>query len=187
MLWDQQSPRHVERDAHGRTTEVLVVAGRLGEGEPPPPPPRSWAARADTDVAIWCIKVSAGATWTLPATTKPGTVRTLYFFRGGAVRVDGVRFDTKSALVVRAGEDLEIEALEGDCELVLLQGRPIGEPVEQHGPFVMNTRAELASAFSDYQRTRFGGWPWPSDDPVHAKDEGRFARYPDGKVERVTR
>ena len=71
-----------------------------------------------------------------------------------------------------------------EVELLLLQGRPIGEPVAQHGPFVMNTRAEIQQAFVDYQRTRFGGWPWPSDDPVHPRAEGRFARHADGKIER---
>jgi len=67
----------------------------------------------------------------------------------------------------------------------VLQGKPIGEPVVQHGPFVMNTRQEIQQAFLDYQRTRFGGWPWPSDDPVHPRAEGRFARHADGRIERA--
>jgi hypothetical protein len=67
----------------------------------------------------------------------------------------------------------------------MLQGRPIAEPVVQHGPFVMNSRAEILATFADYQATGFGGWPWPSDDPVHARDEGRFARHADGRIERV--
>jgi TAT (twin-arginine translocation) pathway signal sequence len=49
---------------------------------------------------------------------------------------------------------------------------------------VLTTRAEIQQAIADYQRTQFGGWPWPSDDPVHPRTEGRFARHADGRVER---
>jgi hypothetical protein len=48
----------------------------------------------------------------------------------------------------------------------------------------MNNAAEIRQAFFDYERTRFGGWPWPGDGPVHARDAGRFARFADGHVER---
>jgi hypothetical protein len=63
-------------------------------------------------------------------------------------------------------------------ECLLLQGRPIGEPVAQYGPFVMNTQQEIMQAMQDYRRTQFGGWPWPESDPVHGPEARRFARYP---------
>jgi hypothetical protein len=78
---------------------------------------------------------------------------------------------------VTAGDD--------GAQVLVLQGRPIGQPVAQYGPFVMNEEHEIEEAFADYRRTGFGGWPWASDDPVHAADRGRFARHADGTEEDV--
>jgi hypothetical protein len=66
----------------------------------------------------------------------------------------------------------------------ILQARPIGEPVVQHGPFVMNTRAEILPAFEDYKNTQFGGWPCPQDEMVHGSAFERLAKYPDGRIEK---
>jgi redox-sensitive bicupin YhaK (pirin superfamily) len=111
-------------------------------------------------------------------------VRTLYFFAGGSLTVGDHVQKSQAALVVRSDRALILRSDDEPCEVLLLQGRPIGEPVVQHGPFVMNTRAEIQNAMLDYRRTRFGGWPWPSDDPVHGHGEGRFAKHADGRVER---
>jgi len=184
MLWSQDVPRVDEADAAGRTTSVTVVAGRLGDRRAPPPPPHSWASRAEADVAIWCIRMSAGATWTLPAAAAATTKRTAFFFKGPSLRTSGQLVKEHAALDLRGDVPVPFEAGDGECELLLLQGRPIGEPVVQHGPFVMNSRSQIQEAMVDYQRTRFGGWPWESDDPVHPREEGRFARHADGKIER---
>jgi hypothetical protein len=83
-----------------------------------------------------------------------------------------------------AGVDVELVNGDIESEFLLMQGRPIGEAVAQHGPFVMNTRRELEQAFADYRRTQFGGWPWPDSGPVHGAGPGRFAKHGDERVER---
>jgi len=183
MLWGPTIPRHVARDEAGKVTEVVVVAGTIGDSKAPSPPPKSWASRPDTDVAIWTIKMEPGARFSLPPA--PGTNRMLYFFRGSGLRIGERVVSPRQAIALR-GEALALLENGPDIgELLLLQGKPIGEPVAQHGPFVMNTMAEIQQAYADYRRTRFGGWPWPSDDPVHGKEEGRFARHADGRQEKA--
>lgn len=178
MFWRETIP--TVRDA-GAT--ITLVAGALGEVRPPAPAPDSWAADPRAEVAIWTIALEAGARWTLPAASV-GLNRTLYFFAGPSVRIDGRALTGASEVVVRSDRELALEAGAGRVELLLLQGRPIAEPVVAYGPFVMTTREEVQQAFADYQRTRFGGWPWPSGEPVHAPSEGRFARHVDGRMER---
>ena len=182
MLWGDTIPRKTLHDAAGRAVEITVNAGRLEDAAAPPPPPSSWAARADSQVAIWTIKLAAGARWTLPAA--PGANRSLYFFRGTGLDVDGHAVPPNHRVILRPELEASLTGGADETEALLLQGRPIGEPVVSYGPFVMNTRDEIAQAFADYRQTQFGGWPWPSDDPVHAREEGRFAKHADGRVER---
>lgn len=183
MLWAPTIPKHHLRDDAGRAIEVATVAGALGDVPAPAPPPSSWAARPDSDVAIWTIQLAPGARWVMPP-AQPGSNRTVYFFRGATMRLGDRELARGVAAGVRPDVEAPIENGDAEAELLLLQGRPIGEPVAQYGPFVMNTRAEIQQAFVDYQRTEFGGWPWPSDGPVHARDDGRFAIHADGRRER---
>jgi hypothetical protein len=127
--------------------------------------------------------MQAGASWTLPAALGPDTARILYFFEGSTLSVADEQYRSDTGLAIASDCDIELVAGEQAVELLLLQGRPIGQPVAQHGPFVMNTRAELEQAFEDYRRTEFGGWPWPEDGPVHGAEPKRFARHTDGRVE----
>jgi redox-sensitive bicupin YhaK (pirin superfamily) len=182
MLWRDTVPTHTARDASGRATEVTIAAGTFAGVRAPPPPPRSWAARADTHVAIWTIRMEPHARFTLPRASA-GVSRSVYFFRGTELGIGGRGLAAHARVILDAEADPELAAGADGAELLLLQGRPIGEPVVQYGPFVMNTDAEIEQAMRDYQRTRFGGWPWPGDGPVHARERGRFARHADGRVE----
>jgi len=182
MLWHERIPTVIARDSDGRATAVTLVAGRLGETRAPAPPPNSWAARPDSDVAIWTIKMEPGARWTLPAAAR-GSNRTLYFFVGKELQLGGRAIAPYHAVALEPDADAAIENGAVASELLLLQGKPIGEPVAAHGPFVMNTRAEIEAAFRDYQRTQFGGWPFATSDPVHPREQTRFARHADGHVE----
>jgi quercetin 2,3-dioxygenase len=184
MFWSDAIPKHSARDSAGRLTEINVVAGQIAQLQAPPPPPKSWAARPDAELAIWTIKMEPGAEWTLPRASE-GVNRTLYFFEGSALRIGNRQIPRYSGVQLRAEREVTLTNGPDQGELLLLQGRPIGESVAQHGPFVMNTPIELRQAFQDYQRTQFGGWPWPSNGPVHPREEGRFARHPDGRIERA--
>ncbi len=181
MLWSETIPRVPVINADGKKSEVDVMAGVFQDAPAPAPPPRSWASREEAEVAIYTIRMEAGATLTLPAAS-PGLGRTLYFFEGDEIEVGGVRFDRHAGIKLRSSLATWVAA-KSDCELLMLQGRAIREPVAHQGPFVMNTRDELRQAIRDYQRTRFGTWPHGSDAPVHARELGRFAVHSDGRHE----
>jgi len=183
MLWDHAIPRHTARDAAGRTTEITVIAGALEDKRAPSPPPSSWAARASSDVAIWTVAMSPRARWNLPSASA-GANRWLYVFSGEGLSIAGRTIAPGHVVQLRSDAVARIDNGAAPSEALLLQGQPIGEPVVKHGPFVMNTRAEIHQAIRDYQTTRFGGWSWASAEPVHPREEGRFARFADGTIER---
>ena len=180
MFWKDSVPVHTLKDSAGRQVVITTIAGALDGVSPPAPPPESWASDTVDDIAVWTIDLSPEATWTLPAAAK-GLNRALYFYRGDTLNVSGTEVAPNHRATVDSDLPVRLTAGKVPCQLLLLQGQPIGEPIAQHGPFVMNTKDEIRQAFQDYQRTGFGGWPWRRDDPVHAREEGRFAIHPDGR------
>ncbi len=192
MIWDQQTPRVRHVDAAGRTTTVTVVTGDFADTASPIKPPDSWASHEHSEVAIWHLVLEPDAEFLLESVHDPATQRVLYFFEGDDLVVGGddgqgsITLGASTGALVDSTADLTLTAGATGAEIMVLQGRPIGEPVARYGPFVMNTEAEIQQAFSDYRQTQFGGWPWPTDDPDHGPQWRRFAEHPDGRVETVS-
>jgi hypothetical protein len=179
MLWGEGIPT-VTFD--GGRVSVSVIAGSVDGHHAPAPPPDSWASQPGSDMAIWLIKVGAGGRWELPP-APAGVNRMLHCFRGSDVTVGTTRIAERIGARLRADVAAELVNHGEPAEFLLLQGRPIGAPVFQMGPFVMNTAEEIQRALEDYRRTGFGGWPWTSPEPVHDREMGRFAVHADGRIE----
>ncbi len=185
MLWSEAIPRVRVGDESGRSTEVMVAAGAFEGSRPPAPPPDSWASAEESDLAIWTLQMEPGATFALPA-VRAGTERSLYVHRGAGIAVDETPVANMRRVELDGNGPVVLRALDAPAEILLLQARPIGEPVARRGPFVMNTQDEIAQAYSDYRANGFGGWPWQGDAPVHDRSRGRFALRPDGTLEEPT-
>jgi quercetin 2,3-dioxygenase len=182
MLWSENIPVYRLTDINGKSVEVNVIAGQIGEVKSPLPAPDSWAADPENEIAFWTIKMEAGAQWRLPAAGQR-MQRNLYFYKGNSITVDNTEITSNQSVELKSDDELLIVNGNFDSYLLMLQGKPISEPVVQYGPFVMNSEAEIQQAFGDYRRTEFGGWPWPRYDQVHPRSQGRFAKYDDGTAE----
>ena len=179
MLWSEDIPIHRIIDNNGKTTEIDVIAGTIDGIRALEAAPDSWAADPENEVAVWTIRMESGAKWIVPSAGE-GTNRSIYFHVGSSLGINGTSVSSEKAIELRANQELTITNGNSESLLLLLQGKPIHEPVVQYGPFVMNSQAEIQQAMADYRRTEFGGWPWPMHEMVHPRSKGRFARYSDG-------
>jgi redox-sensitive bicupin YhaK (pirin superfamily) len=135
---------------------VRVIAGRVGEHTGP----------GDTYTPITMVHatVAPGARLELP--WDRGANALVYVLAGrGRVGGESRPIHRGQLAVLGAGDTIVIAADQDqdshspNLDVLVLGGRPIGEPVAHYGPFVMNTRAELAQAFEDFQTGRMGTIP----------------------------
>lgn len=148
MLWAKDIPKFKSSD---KKVEAVVIAGELGDA-------KSTVKKA-TPLSYFHLKIQAGGRISIPS-PKDHTCLT-YIFEGEATlgpsdaqrKVPSNRY----AIFEKDGDSVEIENQgSGLLQLLLLEGKPFGEPIAHQGPFVMNTRDELRQAFIDYQRGLFG-------------------------------
>lgn len=178
MLWSETIPTITPAEG----VEIDVMAGRIDDTVAPAPPPDSWAADPANELGIWLIRLQPGAAWTVPTVDGPLN-RMVHHVEGGAFSANRSPVEAKQGARLDGSISVELRAGDEWVEVLMLQGRPIAEPVFQMGPFVMNSHDELRQAYMDYRTTQFGGWPWSGPDPVHDRSEGRFALHADGTVE----
>ncbi|HLW07176.1 MAG TPA: pirin family protein [Marinilabiliaceae bacterium] len=177
MFWDEDIPKFREGSA-----DVEVLVGELFDRKSPTPPLASWANDPNNFVGVYNIELDENSTFILPAISE-GINRTIFFYKGNDLEIEGQVIPEYHAIDVESSVELKMNSGNSKINFLVLQGRPINEPVVQHGPFVMNSRQEIQEAFSEYQRTQFGGWPWPKHEQVHDRDKGRFAIYSNGVEE----
>ncbi len=176
MLWHEDIPVIEEENA-----KIKVIAGNYKDTPANEPAPDSWAANDENEVAIWNIHVEANSEYTLPKANS-NVNRTLYFYKGSEIFFEDGKIIPNFGVDLDSSQEVRIKIGDKKAHFLLLQGKPIEEPVAKYGPFVMNTEQEIQKAMEEYRLTQFGGWPWPYPDNVHDKEKGRFALYPDGKL-----
>ncbi len=145
-------PRHsLARDSDGRAGgggELRVIAGEFEQGGTKTAGPIGGLSTAPL---YYDLRLPHGIEATIPTPISHNTF--LYVYEGDAVVGDDARpLPFRPAGLLTPGGSVRIRAGEQGVRLLLLAGKPIGEPVVQYGPFVMNTPEEIQQAVIDYQR-----------------------------------
>jgi redox-sensitive bicupin YhaK (pirin superfamily) len=133
---------HEDRDG----ADVAVLVGISAQGT------KGAIDAGSTEPLLLRVKLDAGARFAEPV---PAGRNAFLVVISGAVDVAGTMVSARQVAVLGAGDDVAFTSGEG-ADVLLVAGRPIGEPVARGGPFVMNTRQEVLQAFRDYQEGRFG-------------------------------
>ena len=125
---------------------VRVIAGEYGGKKGP--------AKTFTPINLWDVNIKAGK----PAEFQlPDGHTTAFLVLSGDLVVNGERAAGEGDLTIfaRSGNGITVTA-KTDAKLLVMDGEPFTEPVVGHGPFVMNSRAEIQQAFEDYQLGKMG-------------------------------
>ncbi|OJZ19039.1 MAG: hypothetical protein BGP21_13245 [Thiobacillus sp. 65-29] len=102
----------------------------------------------ETDVLYLDVRLEAGRRFESPLAGDRNAF--VYVFEGDAT-LAGEALPRHTLAVLGKGEGFAIDAGGEGARFILVAGRPIGEPVVQYGPFVMNRREEIEQAFADYR------------------------------------
>jgi quercetin 2,3-dioxygenase len=132
---------------HG--VKVTVIAGQLGGIE-------GAVRRSKTEPLFLDLDMPAGTSFTVPV--PPGFNAFVVAYRGSIGAGETPLKQRQMAILANDGEAIALTASERS-RAILLAGRPLNEPIAQHGPFVMNTTAQLHEAVADFHAGRLGEHP----------------------------
>lgn len=182
MMWHEDIPIYRNTDESDKLSEIKIISGNFANMPGPEPAPDSWAADPANDVQIWLVTMEPGAKLTFSKSSS-GVNRTLFFYSGENADLNGKNILASHGMDLVPDTAFELANGKKHSSFLFLQGKPLNEKVVQHGPFVMNSNEEIQAAVGEFQRTQFGGWPWPEYEHTHPKERGRFAIHADGREE----
>ena len=194
----------VKKIRKGKEYEIVVWVGQFGDvkvnSNLSATPKNSWAGDEANDVGVFYVEIYAEKSREevrVPkARIESEANRYLYFVEGEEMMINGrEKIQKRTGCELDASQSFTVKCTKlsqsqesirdsdrsrssssgkNKCAFLILQGRPIGEPIRSSGPMVMNTNEELRKAFQDFDRTQFGGWPWKSNDVVFPRAKERF-------------
>jgi len=145
----ERIPAFEVTDARGGSARVKVIAGRISDTIGP-------IVQPATEPLYLDVALDAGAGFEVDL---PATHTAFVYVFDGTMRVGtgpaAANIAAPELAVLGPGERIVLEGRAADSRAILVAGRPLGEPVARHGPFVMNTRAEIMQAFEDLRAGRF--------------------------------
>ena len=129
----------------GSGNRLRVVAGVFGDAKGP--------ARTFSDLHVWDVDLKAGADVVLPIAAGDNVMAAHF---AGTLHVADQDLPEPGLLMFGpAGEGIALQA-KSDVKLLVLAGKPLGEPISHYGPFVMNTDAEIKQAIADFRAGKMG-------------------------------
>jgi hypothetical protein len=143
--YQEFSPDRIPEVKPATGVAVKLIAGRIGDVRGPVQQPA-------TDPIYLDVSLDAAATFEHAV---PEEHRAFAYVYEGEVGVDGAAVGKGELLVFGDGDSVRITGRSEHSKLIMVAGKPIGEPVARYGPFVMNTQAEIMQAVQDFQAGRF--------------------------------
>jgi redox-sensitive bicupin YhaK (pirin superfamily) len=143
--YQEFSAERIPEAAPAAGVSVKVIAGAIGDVRGP-------VQQSATDPTYLDVALAADA---LFEHAMPADHNVFAYVYEGEVAVDSAVIGKGELLVFGEGDAVRFSGIAAHSKLILVAGKPIGEPVARYGPFVMNTQAEIMQAVQDFQAGRF--------------------------------